>query len=81
MSKVAKEKAFQQIADIAEQVGITADEVAKYFSKAAKGGKKTAVVRYRDPENPKNTWAGRGRKPKWLQEKLEQGRKLEDFAA
>jgi DNA-binding protein H-NS len=78
--RATKERAFQKIADIAEEVGITAEDIAKRFSRAAKGGKKAAIVRFQDPENPKNTWAGRGRKPKWLQEKLEQGKNLDDYA-
>jgi DNA-binding protein H-NS len=28
-----------------------------------------------------NTWSGKGRKPLWLQQALEEGRNLEDFAA
>ena len=35
--------------------------------------------KYRDPAKPENTWAGRGKKPTWLNEKLESGAKLEDF--
>ena len=36
-------------------------------------------VRYRDPESPDNTWTGRGRPPKWLQEKIDQGAEKEAF--
>ena len=35
--------------------------------------------KYRDPAKPENTWAGRGKQPMWLKEKLEAGAKLEDF--
>jgi DNA-binding protein H-NS len=35
-----------------------------------------ASVKYRDGTN---TWAGRGKRPRWLQEKLAEGAKLEDF--
>lgn len=35
------------------------------------------AIKYRSGEN---TWTGRGRKPKWLEEKLATGAKLEDFA-
>ena len=35
--------------------------------------------KYRDPAKPENTWGGRGKKPFWLNEKLESGAKLEDF--
>ncbi|NNH76519.1 H-NS histone family protein [Acinetobacter sp. ANC 5380] len=35
--------------------------------------------RYIDPDNPANTWAGRGKKPLWVKEYLEQGFSLEDL--
>ena len=34
---------------------------------------------HRDPDNTDNTWAGRGRKPKWLEKALKAGKKVEDF--
>jgi len=38
-----------------------------------------STPKYRDPQKPENTWAGRGKKPGWLLEKLEAGASLEDF--
>jgi DNA-binding protein H-NS len=35
--------------------------------------------KYRNPDNSAETWAGRGRKPKWVEEKLAQGRTLDDL--
>src|SRR3974390_617308 len=35
--------------------------------------------KYRNPENPAETWAGRGLKPRWLAAALKQGKKLDDF--
>ena len=35
--------------------------------------------KYRDPSKPENTWAGKGKKPGWLKEKLEAGASLDDF--
>jgi len=35
--------------------------------------------KYRNPENPKETWAGRGLKPRWLAAAMKAGGKLEDF--
>jgi DNA-binding protein H-NS len=39
-----------------------------------------ARQKYRNPENPAETWAGRGRPPKWVQAALEAGQTLEDLA-
>ncbi len=36
--------------------------------------------KYRNPENPSETWAGRGLKPRWLSAAIKSGKKLEDFA-
>jgi DNA-binding protein H-NS len=36
--------------------------------------------RYRNPKNRKETWAGRGHRPKWLVAALKGGKKLEAFA-
>jgi DNA-binding protein H-NS len=36
--------------------------------------------KYRNPENPAETWAGRGLKPRWLAAALKSGKKIDDFA-
>jgi DNA-binding protein H-NS len=36
--------------------------------------------KYRNPDNPSETWAGRGLQPRWLAAALKSGRKLEHFA-
>ena len=40
-------------------------KVQDLFGKARKG-KGSVAVKYRDPQNPENTWTGRGRMPRWL---------------
>lgn len=44
-------------------------------------GRKTAKVapKYRNPANPKETWTGRGRQPRWLTAYTDQGRSRDDF--
>jgi DNA-binding protein H-NS len=49
-------------------------------TKLAKGGRLGPVApKYRNPENPAETWAGRGLKPRWLSAAIKSGKKLEDF--
>jgi DNA-binding protein H-NS len=49
--------------------------------KGFRGGKIGSVApKYRNPDNPSETWAGRGLKPRWLSGALKGGKKLEDFA-
>ena len=48
--------------------------------KPAGHGRMGAVApKYRNPENPTETWAGRGLKPRWLAAAIKSGKKLEDF--
>jgi DNA-binding protein H-NS len=35
--------------------------------------------KFRNPRRPSETWAGRGKKPRWLSELLKDGRPLDDF--
>jgi DNA-binding protein H-NS len=35
--------------------------------------------KYRNPERPSETWAGRGRQPRWVTRQLRSGKKLDDF--
>jgi DNA-binding protein H-NS len=35
--------------------------------------------KYRNPDNPAQTWSGRGKHPKWMTEAMAHGRKPEDF--
>ena len=37
------------------------------------------VPKYRNPERPSETWAGRGKTPRWLTAQLESGRRIDDF--
>ena len=35
--------------------------------------------KYRNPDNPSETWAGRGLRPRWLTAAIKSGKKLDDF--
>jgi DNA-binding protein H-NS len=35
--------------------------------------------KYQNPDKPSETWAGRGKQPRWLTAQLRSGKKLEDF--
>jgi DNA-binding protein H-NS len=35
--------------------------------------------KFRNPERPSETWAGRGRQPHWVSELLEAGRNMDEF--
>ncbi len=43
-------------------------------------GRAEVKPKYRNPEQPRQTWSGRGKMARWLREKLAAGAELEDFA-
>ena len=49
-------------------------------AKMGRGGARGSVAaKYRNPENPMETWAGRGLPPRWLDAQLKRGKKKDDF--
>ena len=72
---------------LAAQYGYTIEELYGDSPVAAISRKKRATRRkaskvaakYRDPENKRNTWSGRGRMPRWLAQKTKHGRSVADF--
>jgi DNA-binding protein H-NS len=69
-----KAKAREVLEQKAKELGFTLDEITGKKGKRAK-----PLAKYRNPEVPTETWSGRGRRPKWLEEKLSSGASLEDF--
>jgi DNA-binding protein H-NS len=47
------------------------------FGRGGKG--RTVAAKYANPNDPAETWTGRGRKPKWLVAKLKTGDKIDRF--
>jgi DNA-binding protein H-NS len=39
----------------------------------------TVVPKFRNPDRPFETWAGRGKTPRWLAAKLKSGKRIDDF--
>ena len=37
------------------------------------------LPKYRNPDRPSQTWAGRGKKPRWIVAQLRAGKRLDDF--
>lgn len=48
-------------------------------SRTRAGTRKVVADKYRNPRDPSQSWSGRGKRPRWLQELLDQGGKLENF--
>lgn len=72
-----KDDIKRALAEMAEKRGFSMEEL--FGSRRGKG--KGSVVKYRNPDNPSETWTGRGRKPNWLVSALRKpNAKLESFS-
>lgn len=86
---IAKVRA--KLTKLAKAEGYTVEELfgaaapargRKAATKASpKAGRKLGKVapKYRNPDNAKDTWTGRGRQPRWMAELVAAGKKVEDF--
>ena len=69
-----------KVTTVADALGVSVAELFGIKSETEpRRRKRPTRAKYRDLENAENTWTGRGKPPKWLQEKLDQGASKEDF--
>ena len=67
---------------VADALGIS---VAELFGiktgqpERRKKRKTIAIIKYRDPAQPENTWSGNGKTPKWLLEKIDKAARMQEF--
>lgn len=73
-------EAMAEIEAVAAKFGFKASDLMGGKAPKASRAKGDVAPKYRHPENPSVTWSGRGRKPGWIKDGLEKGKKLEDFA-
>ena len=68
----------KKITDFVKEQGFDIRDVIGGRGKGKSGG--VVAVKYRDPNNPDNTWTGRGRMPRWMTAATKGGRvKKDDF--
>jgi DNA-binding protein H-NS len=65
----------REITALAEKRGFTLCDLF-----GSRGKRKLVAPTYANPDNPSQTWTGRGRKPHWLVAKMKSGAKLQQFA-
>lgn len=73
-----------EILRLAASIGMSVEDVLATGAAGRKGGGKagtgrTVPPKYRDPDQPGNTWTGRGRPPHWVSQKLAAGVSLSDL--
>lgn len=72
-----KSEALKQLEEKARELGFSLSELT---GAAPTRKRSSPVAKYANPANAADTWSGRGRKPRWFEEALAQGKKAEDMA-
>lgn len=72
----AERKALlDQARELAKKHGVSVDTLLIPAGRR----RSSAPAKYRNPDNPKQTWSGRGKKPAWVQAHLDAGGTLDDL--
>ncbi|MFC6687591.1 H-NS histone family protein [Jhaorihella thermophila] len=72
-----REAARKEAEAAAAKYGFSLDEITGGGKPKSSGAK----IKYRNPDNPAQTWSGRGRKPAWVHEALARGLDITDLEA
>ncbi|MCZ4261731.1 MAG: H-NS histone family protein [Limimaricola soesokkakensis] len=78
VSQRERKAALEAAERAAAEHGFSLAELADAAGKGRKSKTKNPA-KYRNPEDPTQTWSGRGRKPRWINEAEAAGRPLSDF--
>lgn len=71
-------EAREKILELAKSYGLSLDDVLSNV--AAVIARKPVAAKYRNPNDASQSWTGRGRKPVWMQDLLDEGFSLKDLA-
>jgi len=74
--KISAEKA--RLDQRLREIGQSTADSAKKVSHARRAYPQV-FPKYKNPARPSETWAGRGKQPRWLTAQLSSGKKLDDF--
>jgi DNA-binding protein H-NS len=69
-----KREALAAVESAAREFGFNLAELT-----AAKPARAKVAAKYAHPQDPSQTWTGRGRKPRWVQDALDSGKNLQDL--
>lgn len=78
--RAARTEALTKVRELMAEYGLTAADLTGRVVSAPKAeAPKKVAAKYRDPATGQS-WTGRGLKPKWLQQAINEGKQLSDFA-
>jgi len=75
-----RKEVIAKIHELAASIGVTVTvegEKGPVKTSSRKGQK--VAPKYKNPQNPTETWTGRGVKPRWLKAFVDAGKKIEEF--
>ena len=75
---IVLERCLQQLGPAANIVQRESQEPPK-AADAERRRYPPVLPKYRKPSRPSETWAGRGKRPRWLTVQLESGKQIDDF--
>ena len=74
------------IAKVSAAIGVLEDRLSKLDQKAptkivvpARRPYPKVQPKFQNPDAPSETWAGRGKQPRWIRKQLRSGKRLDDF--
>ena len=79
-----RKEAMAALERTAREMGFNLSELTGAGGRGRRGGSASAgegQPKYAHPEDPNQTWSGRGRRPRWVTEQIGAGKSLEDLLA
>jgi DNA-binding protein H-NS len=70
-------EARSKLEAMASEMGVKLEDIVDGGGKGK--SKSTSIPKYRHPENPALTWTGRGRRPQWFIDAIENGASKDDL--
>ena len=70
-----RQKAIAEVEAFARERGLSQADLKALLSRSKKG----LPAKYANPEDPTQTWSGRGRRPRWVEAALASGKSLDDL--
>ena len=71
-----RKKALAEVEAFAKERGLLPADLAELTSKRTR---KSAAPKYANPADASQTWTGRGRRPRWIEAALAEGKSLDDM--
>lgn len=76
----ARQAALDAVEKAARGHGFKLADLIEKQKAGRKAAASTSDIRYVNPEDPAETWSGRGRRPKWVITALDAGRSIEELS-